>query len=169
MGDAWLADQVAAIRSHHRAEHVAAGGPCGADPCLPPAPCVAAAIRSCWRPHRESRTCSPPRCWPTSFTDAGWQVEMAFPETKKRWPTRSRRMGHDAVDIALSDALARQRALVKLRELGRGKPQGFARVIWWSSRSAGGCLPKRWQTRGLGRRRSCPAQRRRAPACGWRS
>ncbi|KPQ21986.1 MAG: FAD-dependent blue-light sensor AppA [Porphyrobacter sp. HL-46] len=50
------------------------------------------------------------------FTDAGWQVEMAFPETKEALANQIAAQGHDAVDIALSDALARQRALVKLRE-----------------------------------------------------
>jgi methanogenic corrinoid protein MtbC1 len=50
------------------------------------------------------------------FTDAGWQVEMAFPDSKDALANQIAQQGHDAVDIALSDALPRQRALAKLRE-----------------------------------------------------
>jgi len=50
------------------------------------------------------------------FTDAGWQVEMAFPGSKEALANQVAGQGHDAVDIALSDALPRERALVRLRE-----------------------------------------------------
>jgi methanogenic corrinoid protein MtbC1 len=50
------------------------------------------------------------------FTDAGWQVEMAFPGSKEALANQIAAQGHDAVDIALSDALPRQRALAHLRE-----------------------------------------------------
>lgn len=50
------------------------------------------------------------------FTDAGWQVEMAFPGSKEALANQIAGQGHDAVDIALSDALPRERALAKLRE-----------------------------------------------------
>ncbi len=50
------------------------------------------------------------------FTDAGWQVDMAFPHSKEELANQIAAQGHDAVDIALSDALPRQRALMRLRE-----------------------------------------------------
>ena len=50
------------------------------------------------------------------FTDAGWRVEMAFPTSKEALANQIVQQGHDAVDIALSDALPRQRALMHLRE-----------------------------------------------------
>jgi methanogenic corrinoid protein MtbC1 len=50
------------------------------------------------------------------FTDAGWRVEMAFPGSKEALANQIVMQGHDAVDIALSDALPRQRALMRLRE-----------------------------------------------------
>ena len=50
------------------------------------------------------------------FTDAGWRVEMAFPTSKEALANQIAAQGHDAVDIALSDALPRQRALALLRE-----------------------------------------------------
>jgi len=50
------------------------------------------------------------------FTDAGWRVEMAFPDSKEALVNQIAAQGHDAVDIALSDALPRQRALIRLRE-----------------------------------------------------
>lgn len=50
------------------------------------------------------------------FTDAGWRVEMAFPGSKEALANQIVQQGHDAVDIALSDALPRQRALLQLRE-----------------------------------------------------
>jgi methanogenic corrinoid protein MtbC1 len=50
------------------------------------------------------------------FTDAGWRVEMAFPTSKEALANQLVQQGHDAVDIALSDALPRQRALMHLRE-----------------------------------------------------
>ena len=50
------------------------------------------------------------------FTDAGWRVEMAFPDSKEALANQIAAQGHDAVDIALSDALPRERALMKLRE-----------------------------------------------------
>lgn len=50
------------------------------------------------------------------FTDAGWRVEMAFPHSKEELADQIARQGHDAVDIALSDALPRERALMRLRE-----------------------------------------------------
>lgn len=50
------------------------------------------------------------------FTDAGWRVEMAFPQTKEALANQVAAQDHDAVDIGLSDALPRQRALTRLRE-----------------------------------------------------
>lgn len=50
------------------------------------------------------------------FTDAGWRVEMAFPPSKEALANQIAAQGHDAVDVALSDALPRQRALARLRE-----------------------------------------------------
>lgn len=50
------------------------------------------------------------------FTDAGWRVEMAFPTSKEALANQIAAQGHDAVDIALSDALPRQRALAQLRD-----------------------------------------------------
>lgn len=50
------------------------------------------------------------------FTDAGWRVEMAFPDSREALANQIAGQGHDAVDIALSDALPRQRALARLRD-----------------------------------------------------
>jgi methanogenic corrinoid protein MtbC1 len=50
------------------------------------------------------------------FTDAGWRVEMAFPPSKEALANQIAAQGHDALDVALSDALPRQRALLRLRE-----------------------------------------------------
>lgn len=50
------------------------------------------------------------------FTDAGWRVEMAFPNSREALANQIAGQGHDAVDIALSDALPRQRALARLRD-----------------------------------------------------
>ncbi len=50
------------------------------------------------------------------FTDAGWRVEMAFPDSREALANQIVGQGHDAVDIALSDALPRQRALARLRD-----------------------------------------------------
>jgi methanogenic corrinoid protein MtbC1 len=50
------------------------------------------------------------------FTDAGWRVEMAFPDSREALARQVAEQGHDAVDIALSDALPRQRALARLRD-----------------------------------------------------
>jgi adenine/guanine phosphoribosyltransferase-like PRPP-binding protein len=41
---------------------------------------------------------------------------MAFPGSKEALANQIAQQGHDAVDIALSDALPRQRALLQLRE-----------------------------------------------------
>ncbi|WP_086619627.1 BLUF domain-containing protein [Erythrobacter tepidarius] len=51
------------------------------------------------------------------FTDAGWRVDMAFPGSKEALANQIAQQGHDAVDIALSDALPRPRALLELREM----------------------------------------------------
>jgi methanogenic corrinoid protein MtbC1 len=50
------------------------------------------------------------------FIDAGWRVEMAFPHSKEELASQIIAQGHDAVDIALSDALPRERSLMRLRE-----------------------------------------------------
>jgi methylmalonyl-CoA mutase cobalamin-binding subunit len=50
------------------------------------------------------------------FTDAGWRVDMAFPGSKEALANQIAAQGHDAVDIALSDALPRQSALARLRD-----------------------------------------------------
>ncbi|MFN3863426.1 MAG: BLUF domain-containing protein [Erythrobacter sp.] len=51
------------------------------------------------------------------FTDAGWRVEMAFPSSKEALARQILAQGHDALDLALSDALPRQRGLTRLREV----------------------------------------------------
>jgi len=50
------------------------------------------------------------------FIDAGWRVEMAFPHSKEELARQIVAQSHDAVDIALSDALPRERSLMRLRE-----------------------------------------------------
>ena len=50
------------------------------------------------------------------FTDAGWIVDMAFPDSDEALAKQVRAQHPDAVDIALSDALPRQHALATLRE-----------------------------------------------------
>ena len=50
------------------------------------------------------------------FTDAGWRVDMAFPGSNEALANQIAAQGHDAIDIALSDALPRQSGLERLRE-----------------------------------------------------
>lgn len=49
------------------------------------------------------------------FTDAGWQVEMAFPGSDEALANQLSAQHPDAVDIGLSDAMPRQHALDRLR------------------------------------------------------
>ncbi|MGY6550893.1 MAG: BLUF domain-containing protein [Erythrobacter sp.] len=50
------------------------------------------------------------------FTDAGWQVNMAFPKSDSELINQVRGQRPDAIDIGLSDALPRHHALARLRE-----------------------------------------------------
>lgn len=50
------------------------------------------------------------------FTDAGWIVDMVFPESKEALARQVQLQRPDAVDIALSDALPRDHALAMLRQ-----------------------------------------------------
>lgn len=50
------------------------------------------------------------------FTNAGWIVDMAFPDSNEALAKQLRAQRPDAVDIALSDALPRQHAIATLRE-----------------------------------------------------
>ena len=50
------------------------------------------------------------------FTDAGWIVDMVFPDSDEALAKQVREQHPDAVDIALSDALPRQHTLATLRE-----------------------------------------------------
>lgn len=50
------------------------------------------------------------------LTDAGWQVEMAFPESRGALLRKLADARHDAVDIALSDAYCAETAIARLRE-----------------------------------------------------
>lgn len=49
------------------------------------------------------------------FTDAGWRVDMAFPDTDEALANQLSAQHHDAVDIGLSDAMPRHHALPRLR------------------------------------------------------
>lgn len=49
------------------------------------------------------------------FTDAGWHVEMAFPDSEDALLNQLGAQRPDALDIGLSDALPRQQALTGLR------------------------------------------------------
>ncbi len=49
------------------------------------------------------------------FTDAGWQVDMAFPGSEEALLNQVRAQHPDAVDIGMSDALPRDHALANLR------------------------------------------------------
>lgn len=49
------------------------------------------------------------------FLDAGWQVEMAFPETDEELTNQMNAQHPDAVDFGLSEALPRNGALDRLR------------------------------------------------------
>jgi methanogenic corrinoid protein MtbC1 len=48
------------------------------------------------------------------FIDAGWQVDVAFPDSIEALANQVRAQRPDAVDIGLSDALPRRHSLVKL-------------------------------------------------------
>jgi methanogenic corrinoid protein MtbC1 len=50
------------------------------------------------------------------FTSAGWDVDIAFPDSAEALAKQLRSQRPDAVDIALSDALPRHHALAMLRE-----------------------------------------------------
>lgn len=50
------------------------------------------------------------------FVDAGWDVDMVFPDSDEALARQLRAQRPDAVDIALSDALPRHHALAMLRE-----------------------------------------------------
>jgi len=50
------------------------------------------------------------------FSDAGWDVDLAFPTTNEALVRQLRAQRPDAVDIALSDALPREHAIATLRE-----------------------------------------------------
>ena len=50
------------------------------------------------------------------FTDAGWIVDMTFPDSDEELTREVRARRPDAVDIALSDALGREHTLATLRE-----------------------------------------------------
>jgi blue light- and temperature-responsive anti-repressor len=49
------------------------------------------------------------------FTDAGWRVDMAFPDSDEALANQLGAQHPDALDIGLSDALQRYHALAKLR------------------------------------------------------
>lgn len=49
------------------------------------------------------------------FTDAGWRVDMAFPDSDEALTNQLRAQHPDAVDIGLSDALPRHHTLTRLR------------------------------------------------------
>lgn len=49
------------------------------------------------------------------FTDAGWKVDMAFPDSDEALANQVKSQHPDAVDIGLSDALLRAHALPRLR------------------------------------------------------
>lgn len=53
------------------------------------------------------------------FTDAGWDVEMAFPTSDEALANQLSEQQPDAVDIALSDALSRHGRIAQLRETVR--------------------------------------------------
>lgn len=48
------------------------------------------------------------------FTDAGWRVDIAFPDTDEALSNQLSAQHHDAVDIGLSDAMPRHSALPRL-------------------------------------------------------
>ncbi len=50
------------------------------------------------------------------FTDAGWQVDMAFPDSNEALMNQLKSQHPDAVDIGMSEALPRHHTLAKLRE-----------------------------------------------------
>lgn len=50
------------------------------------------------------------------LTDAGWRVDMAFPDSNQALANQLAAQQPDAVDIGMSDALPRQHTLAKLRE-----------------------------------------------------
>ncbi|WP_353226486.1 BLUF domain-containing protein [Novosphingobium sp.] len=50
------------------------------------------------------------------FNNAGWSVDIAFPETNEQLADQLRSQRPDAVDIALSDAVPRHHALMRLAE-----------------------------------------------------
>jgi blue light- and temperature-responsive anti-repressor len=48
------------------------------------------------------------------FSDAGWQVDLAFPDSKEALANQVEAQRPDALDISLSDAVPRRHAMIKL-------------------------------------------------------
>ncbi|WP_379922356.1 BLUF domain-containing protein [Erythrobacter sp. R86502] len=66
------------------------------------------------------------------FTDAGWEVEMTFPDSEEALLNQLRAQRPDALDIGLSDALFRQQSLIGLRsviEHSRSVPANHPTVV----------------------------------------
>lgn len=72
------------------------------------------------------------------FTDAGWHVDMAFPDSEEALANQVKAQRPDAIDISLSDALPRRQALDRLgRVIERSRK---ASVAWPAVISVGGRL-----------------------------
>lgn len=52
----------------------------------------------------------------STLSDAGWNVDIAFPDSDEALAKQLRAQHHDAIDIALSDALPRLHKLTELRK-----------------------------------------------------
>ncbi len=72
------------------------------------------------------------------FTDAGWQVDMAFPDSDQALVNQLASQQPDALDIGLSDAVPRRDTIAKLREtIGKSR---FAAADQLTVISVGGRL-----------------------------
>jgi methanogenic corrinoid protein MtbC1 len=113
LGDAWLADQCCEIdltiglsmlqMAGHAVRHAQPG---------PPAEPQRYSILLATAPGEQHKLGT--SLLADQFIDAGWQVDVAFPDSKEALANQVKTQRPDAVDISLSDALPRRHALVKL-------------------------------------------------------
>ena len=116
LGDAFIADECTEIdltvglgmlqvAGHTIHEHPSVRGP------IPPSPYCIVVVPAPGEPHLLG-----PSLLGNLFINAGWAVEIAFPETDAALAQLLVAQQPDVIDIALSDALPRHHALARLRE-----------------------------------------------------
>lgn len=114
LGDAWLTDQCSEIDltialsmlqlAGHSARHL--------QPATPPTGCQRYSILLATAPGEQHKLGT--SLLTDQFVDAGWQVDVAYPDSAEALANQVRAQRPDAVDIGLSDALPRRHSLMRL-------------------------------------------------------